>query len=318
MNLRSRHFQQSDTAACLRLLQKYPEYSPQVFGELPRFWQRLLDDHAIISCVIEDCDAPAGERVMSFGADVFVTDAFMADARSAREPHLSARIIQRELCGHASPILRRTAIARANASDGLNAVIIHAAANDHSNYAIPQRLREAFISSHRGYRLKEMLQEVWNERDYEWVKGWGALRGDYSDFFVSNGTPIPSTRPYLFGITKEEALRDPASVASFVFLSNPPRFQFSEGAQALLMRAMDGETDEVLAKVLYISLPAVRMRWRAIYDRVESIAPELFPERPDVSERVRGKEKRRSIVEYVRAHPEELRPFASLPGRCKV
>ena len=59
-------------------------------------------------------------------------------------------------------------------------------------------------------------------------------------------------------------------------------------------------------------LPAVKMRWRAIYDRVESIAPELFPRQTtDASESIRGMEKRRFIVEYVRNHLQELRPFSA-------
>ena len=212
MNLQYRRFQPRDAAGCVRLLQKYPEYSPQILSALPQFWQRLFDEHAMISCVTEDLDPRTGASIVAFGADVFVTDTFMTEARAGREPHLANRVIQRELDGHASPVLRRKAIARANAAEGLNVIIIHAASSDMSIYAIPHSLSEAFIWSHRGYHLREILQEVWDERDRDWVESYAVLRGDYSDFYDKDGQSIPPYRPYLFGITAEEALRDAGSL----------------------------------------------------------------------------------------------------------
>jgi hypothetical protein len=317
MNLRYRYFQARDTDACVRLLKRYPEYSAQLLSDLPRLWQRLFDEQAMISCVVEDLDASAGAGVVAFGADVYVTDGFMAESRAAHEPYLTHRIIQQELCGRASPVLRRKAIARANGGPGLNAIIIHAASSDLSAYAIPHCLSQAFIASHRGYHLAEILQEVWDEPDRKWVQAYGALRGDYSDYYRNAGTPIPSYRPWLFGITAGEALAIPGSMASTVFLHRSPRFRFSKAAQELLITALDGETDTALAKALHISLPAVKMRWRAVYAHVESIAPELLPEPIRMAEGGRGREKRRCIVEYVRSHPEELRPFAASPDRTQ-
>src|SRR5262245_36396339 len=140
MNLQFRRFQPRDTAGCVRLLQQYPEYGPQLLPDLPQLWQRLFDEHAMISCVTEDLDARAGPGIVAFGADVFVTDAFMTEARAGCEPYLASRLIQRELDGRASPVLRRPAIASANAADGLNVIIIHAASSDMSVYAIPHSL----------------------------------------------------------------------------------------------------------------------------------------------------------------------------------
>src|SRR5262245_56405785 len=98
MNLQSRYFQPRDTDACLLLLQRYPEYSRQLRSELPEVWRRLFDEQAMISCVVEDLDARPDARIVSFGADVYVTDSFMAESRAAREPHLTNRVIERELC----------------------------------------------------------------------------------------------------------------------------------------------------------------------------------------------------------------------------
>jgi hypothetical protein len=311
MDLRYRSFQSGDIAACLYLLQKYPEYGSQLLSSLPRVWRRWCDEQAMISCVVEDLHARTDARIVAFGADVYVTDTFMAESRAAHEPHLTHRLIQRELCGRASPVLRRKAIASGNAGPGLNAIIIHAGSSDLSTYAIPHCLSQAFIASHRGYHLKEILQEVWNEADREWVQAYGVLRGDYSDYYRDTGNPIPPYRPYLFGVTAEEALAIPGSMASTVFLHSFPRFRFSEAAQELLLAALDGETDAALTKALHISLTGVKMRWRGVYQHVEWIAPELLSEPIRDAGCTRGPEKRRRIIEYVRNHPEELRPFAA-------
>jgi hypothetical protein len=314
MNLRYRSFHPRDTTACLGLLQRYPEYSPQVLADLPRFWKRLFDQQAMIAAVIEEYEPGASSNIVAFGADVFVTDGFMVEARTELEPRLADRLIRRELNDKLKPILRPDAIARADAGAGLNLVIIHNglpvpnSLPTESMQAIGFNFQDAFTWAHRGYRLKEILQEAWDETDREWVRAVLKLRADYSDFY-GRGSCVPGARPYLFGITREEALENTGSVAAPVFLYRPPRFQFSQAAQELLARAMEGDTDVALAEVLHISLEGVKMRWRAIYDQAESVAPELFSSNGRVSRSCRGKEKRRFIIEYVRNHPEELRPF---------
>jgi hypothetical protein len=313
MNLRYRSFHPHDTTACLGLLGRYPEYSPQAFASLPRLWKRLFDEQAMIAAVIKDCEPGTPAKVVAFGGDVFVNDAFMAEARAGCEPGLIDRLIRRELHDKLTPILRVDAIARANAGGGLNIIIIHnglpQSLPDESMRAISFNFQESFMWAHRGYRIKENLHEVWDEADREWVRAVLKLRADYSDLY-GNSSCVPGSRPYLFGITLEEALENTGSIAAPVFLYTPPRFRFSRGARELLTQALEGETDVELAKSLKISLPAVKMRWRVIYDQVESVAPELFPSpKGRVSECSRGREKRRFIVEYVRNHPEELRPF---------
>jgi hypothetical protein len=55
----------------------------------------------------------------------------------------------------------------------------------------------------------------------------------------------------------------------------------------------------------------VKKRWHAIYDRVADVDSELLP--PPVADGVysssRGAERRRHLLNYLRQHPEELRPF---------
>ena len=68
--------------------------------------------------------------------------------------------------------------------------------------------------------------------------------------------------------------------------------------------------DEHLAGALGTSLPAVKKTWVSIYCRVEDHLPSLVPEsvQSDSTAGVRGREKRRRLLAYLREHPEELRP----------
>jgi DNA-binding CsgD family transcriptional regulator len=87
------------------------------------------------------------------------------------------------------------------------------------------------------------------------------------------------------------------------------RLGFTRAEQQLLRQAILGYTDVELARRLEVALPTVKNRWRALYDRLGHIAPELVVEIDGSSNpAVRGQEKRRRLVDYVRPHPEELRP----------
>jgi hypothetical protein len=314
MSLRYRRFHPHDIPACARLMEPYVEYSPDALSDLPTFWRRLYHDQAMVAAVIETYEANGDGKVVAFGADVFVTEEFAEETRDAREPCLSERLVRLELHGGPTPILRQKDIARANATTGVNIIIMHAAASKSEPEGLTQairfNIREAFLWAHRGYQINEIMQEVWDESDREWVRVWGSLRGDYAEFYNTRGLCIPRCRPYLVGLNRQEALANPGSLGAPLFLYGRPRFHLSQGSQELISAALEGDTDVELAEKLHISLPAVKLRWRVIYDQVESIAPEILPDGiARATEGSRGKERRRCIIEYARNHPEELRPF---------
>src|SRR5262249_6852958 len=155
-------------------------------------------------------------EIVGFGATVFVSEGFMREALAAREPCLVQRLVDRELRGNASPILRRNAVARANASDGLNTVIVHTAPKmplpDEPGYAYRYYLKEAIVWAHRGYRIKEGLQEVWSATDLEWIEAYLIRRSDYSEYYRRTGRPIPEHRAYLYGVSADEVMRNASSL----------------------------------------------------------------------------------------------------------
>jgi len=311
MGLAWRRGRLSDLTGCLALLQGRCAYHAATLERLPLLWRKLCQDATLNFAVVEDQTRPQNRRLLAFGASVFVTDAYMARARAGAKPYLTGRTIQAELEGP-SPILHHPrTICTVQAKDGLNLLNLHyAEVKDGLDLEAQQQVRflifEAFVAQHKGYRVKEILQEIWDDEiplPYI-VNGWGPVRSDYPEFCASRRPGEP--RPYLLGLTRQEADAVPGWLAAPIFVWTPPRFGFSPAEQALLAPALGGGTDRDLAHALGLALPTIKSRWRQIYDRVAAVSPELLPDRQEVDGR-RGDEKRRRLTEYLRHHLEELR-----------
>jgi DNA-binding CsgD family transcriptional regulator len=315
MDFAARPMEETDLPVCLALLEGRLAYPDHIVPSLQRVWRSLLRDDALVGSVIETRTPDGATATVAFGASVFVTDAWAADARSSEEPYLTARTIDLELKGR-SPILRPPAIVHGNAADGLNVLILHYGETHDvppdARPAMRYRMFESFLESHRGYRIKEVLQEFWDELDHEFVvRGWGRVHTDYAEYFARRGEELPplGRRPHLVGLTREESLGNPGEIAARLFVYSPSRLAMTRAEQRMLAQALVGSTDVELARSLRLAVPTIKSRWRGIYDRVGAIAPELLPERVSVraSAQTRGREKRRWLLEYLRRHPEELR-----------
>ena len=275
-------------------------------------------------CLVEDRAKSVGLRVVSFNAIVFVTDEFCTEARSTLPPYLGIELARRYVSRHL-PVLNRRQIARANAGDGLNVLLsfegwITDGLSPEEVLAVQERQSEALHFALGGYRLKEFLAEMIGEETSQWMLDGGArLRRDYSKYFQKNAVLEPECRrrPFLVGLTKEEALAHPGSNLARLFIYRPPRFQFSRSQRVILRHALRGETCEAVAASLSISPWTVKKRWHTIYERVADVDSALLPPPIAAGTRAisRGVERRRRLLNYLRQHPEELRAFAPLPRR---
>ena len=146
------------------------------------------------------------------------------------------------------------------------------------------------------------------------VLQWGAavateagLRQDFSELDLIEAAKTPM----VLVMNSELASSRFGSWASGLFLQSVPALGLSRSEQRLLDAALRGLTDEELAIELQVSLSAIKKTWRSIYSRVEHaglpILPALTESREDGD---RGKGKRHRLLNYVREHPEELRPFS--------
>ena len=167
MNFVIRPVEERDLPACIELLRGHLAYPASILPELPKVWRRLLREDALVAAVAESrsLDGKPGS-ILAFGMVVFVTDAWMAAARTSEEPYLSMKTVRRELTGP-SPILRPAAIRHANHESGLNALHLHYAevcSSEELRSALEYTMQLAFIEYMRGYRVQgnPAAQSLWS------------------------------------------------------------------------------------------------------------------------------------------------------------
>lgn len=319
INLMVRKGSAKDLADCQALHESSRlHYAEASWHILPEMWRDLLANGTMQLFLVEDRAKPLGSRIVSFSATVFVTDGFCSEAQSTLPPYLGLQVATRYL-GRELPALDRVQVARANAHGGLNVMMCfggwkHDGLSREQFLAVREKQSEAFHLALGGYHIKEFLADPIGEETLQWMLDAGTcLRRDYSNYFRKHGVPIPKSpqRPWLVGLTKEEAFAHPGSHVAGLFVYTPPRFHFNRSQQVLLRHALLGETCEEEAESLFISPWTVKKRWHDIYERVADVDRELLP--PPIAHGPhvisRGAEHRRRLLYYLRQHPEELRPF---------
>jgi hypothetical protein len=177
-------------------------------------------------------------------------------------------------------------------------------------------MMEGFLDLHKGYNLRAVLVEAFGMDELAFYTAGDFFRrwDDYSSWYIRSGEAIPPlpVRPYLVGITREEAHSMGLHPLLPIFVHAPPRCFFDNRDQQILREALRGRTDEELAIELRVSLSTIKKRWMQIFEAVDGIIPELtlsVISRPPADHR-RGAQRRHLVLRYVRAHPEELAPYA--------
>src|SRR4029453_2017696 len=319
VNLMARKGTVEDLGECYALHESLRlPYTKRSWRILPEMWRTLLLRGAMQLCLVTNRARLVGSRIVSFSAFLFVTDEFCLEARSKFPPYLDVELARQYLSCDL-PVLNREQVGGANAGDGLNVMLCFEAwAHDgllpEQLLAVRAKQSEAFHLGLSGYHVKEFLADTVGEETTQWMLDAGArLRRDYSNYFGKNHLPKPESprRPCLVGLSKEEALAHPGANIAGLFVYTAPRFHFSRSQRVLLQHALMGETCEKLAASLSISRWTVKKCWHAIYDRVTDVDRELLP--PPVAcgaqASSRGAERRRHLLNYLRQHLEELRPY---------
>jgi hypothetical protein len=322
LNLIARKGTAEDLAECYALHGSLGlPYSERIWRILPEMWHTLLSKGAMQLYLVANRARLVGSRTVSFSAVIFVSDEFCSQARSKLPPYLGLELAQQYL-SRELPVLSREEVAQANAGAGLNVIVCfegwtHGGLSPEQVLAVRAKQSESLHLGLSGYRIKEFLASPVGEDALQWILNAGArIRGRYSNH-LRNSTvfrPVLSQRPYLVGLTRKEALTHPGSSVADLFIYTPPRFLFSRSQRVLLQHALRGETCETLAASLALSRWTVKKRWHAIYERVADVDSELLPlpiaDGLDASSR--GTERRRHLLNYLRQHLEELRPYESV------
>lgn len=299
----------TDFVGCVRIIRDGFAYNETTWPQLLHLWNEVLTARSGESTVVEDADRPSGDRIVAFGLSCFVSDAFVQEAKTWLPPYIGRHVLERWSQGR-SAILSLDEIRHANDGTGLNVLVLHygwveSGYDSAQSTAIRNTLPQAFMETHRGYHLKEFLQEVYGAEELSILRSTGVLlRTDYAGL-PTGGLPPPDREPYLVGVTPQEAQGTP--LAAMIFLHSEPRLRLTTNERAMLRHALAGHTDEELARVLGVAPVTVKKRWEGIYDRAAGADDELAFLTDPLDGR-RGAEKRRHLLAYLQRHPEELRP----------
>ena len=304
---------------CASIIARHPVFRLR-YGKAIRYlapvWLKLLASDGVVAAVFEEVQGRT-LSILGAGIDVFVTDEFIAELKASPHFWIGPEIVSRIHRGR-SPVLSDKQIRHANTTGGLTTATWHTGVlpQNISRSEVGNTIMTAFVELHRGYLLNEIVFQAETLEHVEAARKIGAfLWNPATTSYEALDSVAPERlerEPHVLGLTRNLAFQMTGSWGASTFLYHRPRFGFSRSEQKLLSCGLAGGTDEQIACKLGISLVAVRKRWRAIYERVETIAPELLPNPNSENEASgeRGKTKKQVFLAYVREKAEELRPVS--------
>ncbi len=322
MSLRFRLGLAADLPACVALLHEEGCFRAGVglWARLPGLWRSMLDSPAVQLVVLEDIAAAPVARLRGCAISVIVRDDFIAELHGRGHPWSGALLYER-IGSRASPLLAEHEIARANAGDGVDVLLLHhplrhRAPDDPRLEATLNVGMAAFFFCHAGFYVRSVLWEVYGEHFARLLAGGGYRQLD--DFAAhASVSALPSERrPFLMGLHRNIAgERAYDANALWLFRREPPSMRFTSAQRRLLRLALTGLSDRDIAAALNVSENAVRQGWRAIQGRAQRVLPALFPDAQafdpvSAAGSERGPARRRVVLDYVRQHMHELRPWA--------
>lgn len=264
-------------------------------------WRRMARSLSSNSAVVET--SGPRKKTIGFGFSVFVTRQFADDELKNPRPGMNSRIVASVLTDR--PVVRPES-GLCDTDEPLDIAVMgghlkYELLNPEERIQAEMALPTAFAEAHRGYRLNRVVIETLTEEHLQLLVSSGVWRKmvDY-----------PSHNRSLLILTSKDAFAVSGSVAARLFDYHKPVLGLRQTEKQMLAEALKGETDKELATNLNLSLPTVKKRWAAVFDRVAEARPDLLPDddRREWSES-RGPQKRHRILAYVRAHPEEVRPY---------
>ena len=324
MFLKYRPARLQDLPECRDCIRDDFAYDGDAKDALVELWHELLEQGAGYAAVIEDLNEAEGRRIVWFCFKVFIDCDYAMYLKTESPPIIGRQVLARWLKG-TSPLLNRRAIERANGTHGLTMLVLNSGAparmlNPDVLIHLSNQIVDFVLYFVAGYRCREFLIEYYDDFSCLWAEGAGlSLRTDYASYYRVHGLPLPDQRAHLFGSTPAEASRRAGTVASAMLEFREPFLQFNRKEQELLLHALLGATDDEVSHELSLALVTLRKRWDSIYQKIDQISPQLFAVYPErSSQKGRGSEKKRRLLQYLRYHLEELRPLerkAAIPCR---
>jgi DNA-binding NarL/FixJ family response regulator len=286
---------------------------PRVRAALPFLLRQLLSSPAS-GLVVFETGEPAGPRIISVAGGLFLRDSVIEQYLAAPQPGLLSGVLARMLDGRPQ-LLTLDEIRRANSSDGLLLAVLaipygQREWDDPVVVEIRQRAPQGFLRSFGGYRLRAIYYEVFTDEAASYLQAGGyRLLHDFSAQ-AGRGHLRPDCRPRMLRLTRGDLPPGAMSVATQMFDPLRARLGLTPAEQRVVLRALDGVSDHVIAESLGLSRETVRSSWRSVYRRLETALPELSLPEVTGDSGTRGQERRRAAIEYLRQNMHELRPWS--------
>jgi hypothetical protein len=312
--MRFRLTRRSDLATFRELLHPGLRLSDRTRAALVDLLAALLP-HRPPTMTIEDPTRPYPASIEGIGLSVFVTEAFVDEILEQPHPYLAETFFDRLLEGR-SPVLSRSEERAANSSSGLDVLVVHFGRRNpdmtqERTRRVLQAGSAAFYFAHAGYRVKTLVNEVFGRQEAQYMNAGGF---QMIDAFRTPSRPelagvTPDHWPYLFALRKEWIPLGAVNQLAFLFHPLTPQLGLSASEQGVLLRALLNESDQQIAEGTAVTIDAVKKTWRRVYERMTLTAPHVLGTEAPGQAPGRSTEKRRHLLEYIRTHPEELRPF---------
>ena len=280
---------------------------------LPHVLGRLLSSPACTLTLFEE-DGPAGAQPVSFAGGLFVRESVIERYLAAPCPGLVPALLL-DLLDGGQPLLTLDEIRRANASEGLTLAVLPIPYGrwkwDDPTYVELRKLApQAFLRQIGGYRLRAIYYEVFTDEiaDYLRAGGYRVLH----DFASRAGSAHfgPDCRPRMLRLTPADLPPGAMSMATQMFEPPAPRLGLTPAEQRVVLRALDGASDQTVAESLGLSPETIRSNWKSIYQRLAAVVPALVGATAPAESSTRGVERRRAAIEYLRQNMHELRPWS--------
>lgn len=309
VNIRARMGKPQDADAILSLLAVTDSGFAIEDKAQRNFFAYLIETEMIRTGCIELQQRDGTWELGAAGVSAFLDEGTVQEWLTAPKPYFTAYLLQSAFAG-VPVLLSSSQVGRANAEEGLNLFILG------FSYAFPPgsplvpplltRAIEHFVSSHQGYKLKRLMRED---------------PAPIAEMFLRSGMRAHATFDPQdgSGVSRVATVMErsdtmplfPHSPAAMLFQFLPPVIGFSPSERRMLQLALEGMSDSDLVRELSISPHTLKRCWRTIFDRALLAAPLIFGSlaEPRDTPGVRGQEKRRHLLQYLRDHPQELRPF---------
>ena len=199
-------------------------------------------------------------------------------------------------------------VGRANAGDGLQLLVVNqgydTAIEDDATWAVLiGGLIQAFIDTHRGYRVRRVIIEQFGRRGAAFIaQSWPHVI--CADVPTADSRGLRSAR---WSVTRDIAERQGGGLLP-LFLYRRPTLGFSPAEKEVLSGERTCGTDAAIASALALPVATVKSRWSRILRRIAStpLGSLLTPDR--TTDR-RGPQSRHLLLEHLRQNPWELTPY---------